>query len=311
MQNKISIVIPTKDRTDDLKRCLDSIVSQLDNGDEIIIVDGGNIDQTERMLKTFYAFNVKLISDSVPNVSHALNMGWMNACNEIIAFVNDDIEFTEEWVKNVKYWFIELPDAKSIGGTTRDINERKMEYTLRKHPKISKLYDRLIMGGYLYKTGIITEWGSYSIGNIEPLRPMKVSGFSGANMIFLKSILLELGGFSTIFKYAGFEGHIYLQLLKRNYSVYLVPGCSVKHYPSPTGGTRNIFYLAQDYAVFFRMLRPNSLLGKIRKALNELSFLLFWIIIYKGNTKKLRVLFKGYIHGLKLYKKYPNGDVIA
>ena len=37
----VSIVIPTKGREEDLRRCVSSLLHQLDTRDEIIIVNGG------------------------------------------------------------------------------------------------------------------------------------------------------------------------------------------------------------------------------------------------------------------------------
>ncbi len=309
--DNISIVIPTKDRMVDLKRCLESINEQLEKGDEIIIVDGGDINQTKQMLIPFSNNNIKVIGDASSNIPHALNLGIEMARNDIIGFVNDDIEFQSNWIKNLKYWYKELPDAVSIGGTTNNVNKRKVESIFARHITISKLYDKLVVGGALNKTAIITEWGSFSIGNGEPTNPIRVSSFSGANMVLLKSVLKEIGGFNTIFKYACFEAYSYIKLLQMKKNVYLVPGCSVKHYPNPNGGTRNPFYLAQDYAVFFRTLRPISTIGKIRKLLNEISFFALWFIIYKGSLNKMGNLFSGYLSGLRIYKKHKNDNFIA
>lgn len=310
-KDRISIVIPTKNRIEDLKRCLNSIVNQLEEGDEIIIVDGGEVSKTKRMLDNYSHNQIKLIYDPISNIPHALNLGIESSNNDIIGFVNDDIEFSDEWVRNVKYWFNKLPEARSLGGPTHDMNSRKIESILKKHNKISKLYDILVMGGALNSTAIITEWGSFSIGDDEPLIPLKVSGFSGANMVFLKPYLREIGCFNTIFKYACFEGYSYINLFQRKSSVYLVPGCSVRHYPNPEGETRNPFYLAQDYAIFFRMIKPSSIIGKLRKILNEISFLIFWIFITKGNLSKMSIFISGYVSGIKLYKKNYKNNIIS
>ena len=263
------------------------------------------------MSESFKRGSIRVVNDSVPNIAHAMNMGWMVARNELIGFVNDDIEFSANWVKNVKYWFNSLTDAKSIGGPAYDFNQRKMATMLTKDTFYARLYDKLVMGGDLFKTAIINDAGGYSIGNDEPKCPVRVSQFSGVNMVVLKNVLQELGGFMTIFKYSGPEGYFYLQMAKRRYPVYLVPGCSVIHYPNPSGGTRDPFYIAHDYAIYFRMIRPETTLGKIRKILNELSFFIYWSLIYKKDLRKFFRLIDGYLAGIRLYIRHPNGDVVA
>lgn len=309
----LSIVIPTKDRPDDLRRCLSSVVWQLEDMDEIIIVDGGDSEITSNILTTIdeHLGKLRLLSDGTPNFTHAINLGCKAANNSIVGIVNDDIVFSETWVKSAKHWFQELPSASSIGGATQDMNTRKINSIMESSSYIAKLYDKLVVGGRLKETGIITSWGAFSIGQDIPRSPIRVSGFSGANMIVLKSVLEEMGYFKSIFKYAGAEGYFYLQLLEKEREVYLVPGCEVKHYPNPEGGTRNPFYLAQDYAVYFKMIRPHKVIDRIRMLLNILSFFTFWILQYKTDFKKYQNVFRGYVSGLKLYKRYHNHDVIA
>ena len=221
----VSIVIPTKDRTNDLIRCLNSVMSQLLEGDEIILINGGNQEATDMVVRDLkgYGGQINIIEDKTSNFTYAINLGCRMAKNEIIGIVNDDIEFGEHWVESVKHWYNVIPNASSIGGVTKDMNPRKIQNIFETHKSLSKLYDKLVMGGQLYETGVITPSGSFSIGSVVPETPKKVSGFSGANMVIRKQILEEVGYFNTIFKYAGAEGYFYLELLdkKRRFFLFL------------------------------------------------------------------------------------------
>ena len=309
--NNISIVIPTKDRPVDLKRCLISVISQLEEGDEILLIDGGNEKRTQDIVINLDdRYNsIRIISDKTPNVVYAINLGCRLSRNEIIGIVNDDIEFGEKWVSSVKHWFHELPTASSVGGATVDVNSRKMRKALDEWKFLSRLYDKVVMDGHLHDTGIIMPWGAFSIGADVPESPLRVTGFSGANMVVLKRLLEEVGYFDTIFKYAGAEGLFYLNLLNKGKEVYLVPGCEVRHYPNPEGDTRNPFFLGQDYALYFKMIKTNSLLEWIRKNLNMASFFGLWFLTFRFDFKKYSKLFSGYLSGLKLYRDHKDGDI--
>lgn len=309
----ISIVIPTKDRPEDLKRCLNSVILQLNRDDEIILVNGGKQEVVEKVVKDLEGLygTIRILHDGTPNFTYALNLGCRLAKNRIIGIVNDDIVFGDYWVKSVKHWYHLLPNASSIGGVAKDMNPRKIEKVLESHRWLSNLYDKIVMGGHLRDTGIITPSGSFSIGCDIPNAPTRVSGFSGANMIVLKQVLEEFGYFNTIFKYAGAEGYFYLNLLDKRKEVFLVPGCEVKHYPNSEGGTRNPFFLAQDYAIYFKMIKTESALDWIRKNLNVASFFLLWILTYKLDFKKYSKLLSGFVSGLRIYKKHGNDDIIT
>ncbi len=49
----VSVMIPTKDRCESLKRCLDSLSQQTYDSFEIIIVDGGSTDETGSIIAEY------------------------------------------------------------------------------------------------------------------------------------------------------------------------------------------------------------------------------------------------------------------
>ena len=70
----ISVVIPSYNRKDFLKRSIDSAINQTKKPLEIIVVDDGSTDGTEAMIKSDYDF-VKFIKQKNKGVSAARNTG--------------------------------------------------------------------------------------------------------------------------------------------------------------------------------------------------------------------------------------------
>ena len=70
----ISVVIPSYNRKEFLKRSIDSAINQTKKPFEIIIVDDGSTDGTETMIKSDYDF-VKFIKQKNKGVSAARNIG--------------------------------------------------------------------------------------------------------------------------------------------------------------------------------------------------------------------------------------------
>ena len=85
---KISVVIPSYNRYTLLKRAIDSVLSQTDTVDEIIIVDDGSTDNTANIQKDFP--QVKYIYQKNRGVSAARNRGVEVASSEWIAFLDSD-----------------------------------------------------------------------------------------------------------------------------------------------------------------------------------------------------------------------------
>ena len=91
----ISVVIPSYNRKEFLKRSIDSAINQTKKPFEIIVVDDGSTDGTETMIKSDYDF-VKFIKQKNKGVSAARNIGIEVSIGEWICFLDSD----DEWKKN-------------------------------------------------------------------------------------------------------------------------------------------------------------------------------------------------------------------
>mgnify|MGYP001362932843 FL=1 len=91
----ISVVIPSYNRKEFLKRSIDSAINQTKKPLEIIVVDDGSTDGTEAMIKSDYDF-VKFIKQKNKGVSAARNIGIKVSIGEWICFLDSD----DEWKKD-------------------------------------------------------------------------------------------------------------------------------------------------------------------------------------------------------------------
>lgn len=96
---KISIIIPSKDNSDCLKRCVDSIRQKSSYKNyEIIIADNGSgktAQQKARELADKYIYEEREF-----NFSYMCNMGAENAEGDFLLFLNDDTEvISENWLE--------------------------------------------------------------------------------------------------------------------------------------------------------------------------------------------------------------------
>src|SRR3972149_2762699 len=92
----ISIIVPTYNRCKELKRCLDSLLSQTLRDFEIIVIDNGSTDGTSKLLRNY---PVEIITDFTRNIAYLFNLGWRTASADIIAFINDDAEAVIDWLE--------------------------------------------------------------------------------------------------------------------------------------------------------------------------------------------------------------------
>ncbi|PST82807.1 family 2 glycosyl transferase [Pedobacter yulinensis] len=107
MQIKVSVVIPTYNRTNLLLNCLDSLrKQQLDKAlFEVIVVSDGPDPKTEAALKTYInkqPVNFRYLHTSVKKgPAAARNLGWLTARGTLVAFTDDDCLPDRNWLKHL------------------------------------------------------------------------------------------------------------------------------------------------------------------------------------------------------------------
>ena len=88
----ISVVIPTLNRSNTLRRALNSVLLQSYQPEEIIVVDNGSTDNTEEMIKSQFP-QVKILRQQKLGVSAARNKGIRASKGDWIALLDSD----DEW----------------------------------------------------------------------------------------------------------------------------------------------------------------------------------------------------------------------
>lgn len=94
----ISVVIPTYNRYEVLKRALNSVYAQTYQPSEVIVIDDGSTDNTSQILQDFSSIIYKYQKNS--GVSSARNLGISLCKNEWIAFLDSDDAWHEEKLAN-------------------------------------------------------------------------------------------------------------------------------------------------------------------------------------------------------------------
>lgn len=309
-ESDLSIVIPTKNRVDDLTRCLSSLLNQLDENDELIVIDNGSTDGTKEYLANLKSAcrNLVVLEVPVPNLPHLFNVGWKRARSSLVGFLNDDTEPSDTWVADIKHWFSELSDASCLGGPTYDQNQRLMGQLLTGSGLPSKVYDKLVLGGALRSAGILTDYGGYSVGIETPDKPKRVTGLTITNMAVRRETLIRTNGFDERFQYGNYDGYFFITLGRLGLKMFLIPGASVKHFPNPHGSTRSAYHLSVDSAKFYSMLTPSTTKNRIRLLIVKFSYMLAWFIAYRRDTNIVREALRGYRDGLKYMRESKKAD---
>ncbi|RJP75611.1 MAG: glycosyltransferase family 2 protein [Desulfobacteraceae bacterium] len=93
----VSVVIPTHNRSELLKRAVQSVLSQTWQDFEIIVVSDGSIDNTQETVASFQDDRIRFLHHPVSKgASAARNTGMKAAKSQYIAFLDDDDEWTPD-----------------------------------------------------------------------------------------------------------------------------------------------------------------------------------------------------------------------
>lgn len=88
---KVSVIIPTYNRSNLLKHCIDSILNQTYNCLEIIVIDDGSTDNTESNVRSILDSRVLYSKiEKSGNLSEIRNFGISISTGEFVAFCDDD-----------------------------------------------------------------------------------------------------------------------------------------------------------------------------------------------------------------------------
>lgn len=159
----ISVVIPAFNAEEYLEKCLKSVCRQSYNNLEIIIVNDGSTDETEKIAKRFAQEDKR-----IKYVSHAKNMGLFQARvtgvkkaeGEYIAFVDSDDYVGIDWLRLLVKKAIETQADIVVGNTIcEDENHWKYIYNISYFSLISK---ECLIGEDILKTLIENEGMNFS-----------------------------------------------------------------------------------------------------------------------------------------------------
>src|SRR4051794_15473455 len=89
----MTVLVPTKDRPDMLRACLESILASTHDSFEVIVID-----QSATPFLEIHDQRLRLINSSAQGKSAALNEGISVASGRYFAFTDDDCTVSPEWL---------------------------------------------------------------------------------------------------------------------------------------------------------------------------------------------------------------------
>ena len=159
-QVSVSIVVPTCNRPDDLRRCLMALHAQASpRRVEIVVVDnrpGGT--QTPQVVRQYP--DVVLIEESRPGLSYARNAGFTAATGDILIAIDDDVTVPSGWLERLVAPFCR-PEVMAVTGHVLPIElETEAQCRFEAYGGLGKGFTRFQVDGMWFRSmrGAVPTW---------------------------------------------------------------------------------------------------------------------------------------------------------
>lgn len=224
MAVEYSIVVATRDRASDVRMLLDSLhgSGHLARTDaELIIVDNGSTDGSTR--DACAIAGVRYMREDTPGKSRAINKGIAAARGEFVAFTDDDVVITDPaWLERLRAPFLERPSTGYVAGNVIALEQRTATQAMWERKgglskgSLEKRFDRSFLDACASSPWPLT----------------KIC--AGANCMIPRTVLDEVGGYSTVFGPGAMIGHgesllIGYEIARRGYELAYTPHAVVHH----------------------------------------------------------------------------------
>jgi GT2 family glycosyltransferase len=133
MQSKLTAVIPTRNRPDDLAKAVESIRAQTRQPDELIIIDqstGGESQiQVELLMSNSHRIQLIYIhDDQISGLVEAKKVGASKAKGDIICFLEDDVILEPDYLKEIEEGFETHPSMIGCCGVISNLPSHPFGY---------------------------------------------------------------------------------------------------------------------------------------------------------------------------------------
>lgn len=312
----ISIVIPTRNRSESLMKLLHSIFCQTRLPQEVIVVDDSDDDETSKLVKENYNLFLskgtllKYLRGDEENrsISAARNLGATKSTGEIVFFMDDDVILDKKYVEEILKVYEEYPMTKGAQGyIVNDVYafQNFKNFVLNSTKKVFLL-------DHFEKNKCTLQWGltyPYSPDGI-----IECEWLHGSNMSFKKEVLKGFRFDENLKRRSiGEDVELTSKIHKRYpHSLFMNSQAKLFHMQTPKKVDKYVIYSSVPYFVY-RFAKKEEL--TVRRMVRDFWFLLGHLIVNGGITllvskdvQRFFCLIKSYLYTISHFDLVKKGD---
>ncbi|WP_207955556.1 glycosyltransferase family 2 protein [Segetibacter sp. 3557_3] len=254
---KATIAVCTRNRTSDLRKCIEGLLKLPDDGQEILIIDNcPSNNDTQLLVESFGS--LRYVREDLPGLNNARNRALKEATHDVVAFTDDDAIPDYGWLRALMANFSGTQTACVTGLTLPLELETEGQEAFESYSPFSKGFKRVV----------------HSMASRNPLATGQVG--AGANMAIRKQIVQTIGFFDEALDagtltQSGGDHEFFLRILTAGYQIIYDPAALSWHRHRRTmEETKKAIwgYGVGVYAFWTRTLIEKGELGIIKLPIN-------------------------------------------
>ena len=218
----VSIVVPTCDRPDDLRRCLASLTTQRTRHSvEIVVVDNRPASGSVRDVTREFP-SVRVVEEERPGLSFARNTGIAAASGELIVATDDDVTAPHDWIEKLLDQFAR-PEVMCVTGNVLPLElETEAQCRFESYGGLGKGFSRFEVTAEWFRTRrvAVPTWLLGATANAA----FRASAFRHPDI----GLLDEALGAGTPTGCSE-DTYVFYRILKAGYSIVYEPSAYVWH----------------------------------------------------------------------------------
>jgi len=251
-----AVIIPTRNRPQDVRRCLTAVMAQSPLPVEVIVVDSSDSNATQSVVTEFCASSdrvkqaVRFLRSDVVGIPVQRNLGVENTSGHIVHFLDDDSLPEPGYLSAIEAAFAEDAQVGGVGGCVTNMPRRTFSRPER-----------------FFLIGSNTPGSVLSSGNCAPTWSITarryVDWLEGCSMSFRREVFVEHSFDPNLSGYAMGEDVEFSYRIAQSWKLLSIPDARLLHTKSPLERTDN--YLLRRMEIKNRFLRVRTGVGRYRR----------------------------------------------
>ncbi len=213
---QVTVAVCTRDRPEDIRRCLDAFMRLPDDGQEFLIIDNCPSSDATQQIVAGYGQRVRYLREDRPGLNIARNRALAEASHEIVAFNDDDAVPDPGWLRALRRNFAD-PTVLCVTGLTMPLElETAAQEMFEQYSPFGRGFVRRVFQG--------SPEAALAAGRCG----------AGANMALRRSVVAQVGGFDEALDagtltQSGGDTEMFARILLRGYQIIYDPAALSWH----------------------------------------------------------------------------------